>query len=249
MSESSKAPSLKLDVPLFLALDVDDEKAAMRLAENTKNYVGGFKIGPRLVMASGSHFVRELSRIKPVFVDLKFYDIPNTMEAAVQSVFEAGATFVTVHSLAGKEALTRLARLEKDLNKKRPFKILAVTILTSFRREDLPPGFHTTEISEQVANLSRLAFSCGITGFVSSAEEVEIIKQLHPDIFAVTPGIRMKGQNPGDQQRVDGPLEALNKGADALVVGRPIVAARDPIEAAKLFYEQIEAHRQITGGA
>src|SRR5690606_29822916 len=135
-----------------------------------------------------------------VFVDCKFYDIPNTMEAAVRAVFDEGATLTTVHAMAGKEALSRLAELEAELNSHRPFKILAVTILTSYTQESLPPNFSKDPISHQVQWLADLALESGITGLVCSAHEVQALRARYKEAYIVTPGIRFPNESLNDQK-------------------------------------------------
>lgn len=223
--------------PIFVALDVDDDQQALDIAKQVEPFVGGFKIGPRLCMKYGSKLVGQLAELGHVFVDNKYFDIPNTMEHAVRSTFEAGATFATVHAQAGSEALRRLAQVEKELNQVRPFRLLVVTILTSFDQTGLPGNSSQQPIAEQVDLLSQLAIDSGLSGIVCSPHEVGAIKAKFPSAFAVTPGIRLPDGEAGDQKRTLGPREALQAGATALVVGRPIVAAENPAAAAEIFFE------------
>lgn len=224
-----------LQNPIFLALDVDDLAQVRHLAKSTAPYVGGFKVGPRLCLRYGPALIGELAQLRPVFVDNKYFDIPNTMASAVQATFEAGASFTTVHAQAGEEALTRLAALEGELNKTRPFKILAVTILTSFAQSGLPVVSQKMPIPQQVEALGDLTVQSGLSGLVCSAEEVAALRQRLPNTFLVVPGIRLPGQERGDQNRVADPAHALRVGASALVVGRPIVEAADPARMAEQF--------------
>jgi orotidine-5'-phosphate decarboxylase len=127
--------------PLIVALDVDTAEEALGLARLLKQKVGGVKVGPRLMVRFGAQLSLELAKICPVFIDNKYLDIPTTMDAAVRASFDAGATLVTVHAWAGSEALRLLAQTEAELNAKRPFKILAVTILTSFTSSSGPSGY------------------------------------------------------------------------------------------------------------
>jgi orotidine-5'-phosphate decarboxylase len=221
--------------PLFVALDVDSEKEAHRIVELTAPYVGGFKVGPRLVLRYGPHFVTELAARAPVFLDNKYFDIPNTMESAIKASFEIGASFATIHAQAGPEAMSRLAKLEKELNQIREFKILAVTVLTSFTAATLPKVLKEMPIQEQVLSLAKQVIESGLTGLVCSPEEVALMRKTFPDSYLVIPGIRMKGSDLGDQKRIADPLSALTNGASALVVGRPIVEAENPAQAAKQY--------------
>lgn len=223
--------------PIFLALDVDDIREVRRISDAVAPHIGGIKVGPRLCMRYGPSLVGELAKTLPVFVDNKYFDIPNTMATAVTATFEAGASFVTVHAQAGSEALMRLAELEEKFNRERPFKILAVTILTSFTQKSLTSVSRDIPIKEQVNQLADLTLSSGLTGLVCSAEEVQSLRLSHPDSYLVVPGIRLPDGDNGDQQRVADPSSALRAGASALVIGRPIVDAKDPVAAASKFAE------------
>lgn len=220
-----------LQNPIILALDVDTSEDCFRIAKSLHKKVGAFKVGPRLSMRYGPQLVSDLAKLAPVFVDNKYLDIPSTMEHAVRATFESGATLATVHTWAGLEALKRLASVEKELSQKRPFKILAVTILTSFTSETLPPGFDSHSVTHHVIDLAKLALGCGLTGIVCSPHEVATVRNLSQDAFLVTPGVRLDTDAVGDQRRVQTPIEAMRAGSSALVIGRPIIEANDPVEA------------------
>jgi orotidine-5'-phosphate decarboxylase len=221
---------------LIVALDVDSLEQCVQLAELLRGKIGAFKIGPRLLMRYGASIVEILANDfqVPVFVDNKYLDIPNTMESAIRATFAAGATFATVHAWAGSEALKRLARLEADLQKIRPFKILVVTVLTSFSPETLPPGLIEQPILSHVDKLTELIFDCGLTGVVCSPHEVSSVRAIaeakgkSSDALLITPGVRLPGDARGDQKRVETPYEAIRLGASAIVVGRPIIEASAP---------------------
>lgn len=226
--------------PIFVALDVDNADQAIALIKQTRAFVGGYKVGPRLALRYGEPFLKEVARHGSMFVDNKYFDIPNTMESAVRSSFEVGAAFCTVHAQAGKEALSQLAELENELCKIRPFRILAVTILTSFKQETLPPMVSKIPIADQTVQLAKLVIENGLSGLVCSPDEVESLRKLFPDAYLVTPGVRMSGEDRGDQKRVSDPVTALKRGASALVVGRPICESLEPAKAAMLYYEEIQ---------
>ncbi|MCB0411497.1 MAG: orotidine-5'-phosphate decarboxylase [Bdellovibrionales bacterium] len=230
--------------PWFLALDVDDPKQALSLAEDLKDHVGGIKIGPRLALRYGQDFLKQIAEISPLFVDCKFHDIPSTMLAAVQSAFDGGASYVTVHASAGSEALRELAVLEGDLNKLRPFKILAVTVLTSFSEETLPSNWKKQSVENHVLNLASDVFSSGLSGLVCSPHELTKLRPLYRQAFLLTPGIRPAGTQEGDQKRVMDVRGAFEAGSSALVIGRPILQASDPIKAAKIVNREIEDSRK-----
>lgn len=225
--------SLPMRNPIILALDVDSRDKALQIADEVGDIVGGIKLGPRLCLRYGADFVKEIATRAPVFLDNKHFDIPSTMEAAVRASFDAGASLVTVHALSGHEALAKLAILEAELNRVRPFKILAVTILTSWDQQSLPANLKDQSVAQHVVDLSELVQCAGLTGIVCSPHELDLLQ--NKNLYLVTPGIRFSMQPSGDQKRIMGPIEALRKGASALVVGRPILEAKNIKEAATEF--------------
>lgn len=229
-----------LSNPIFVALDVDSGDAAIALIKQTRAFVGGYKVGPRLALRYGEPFLKEVARHGAMFIDNKYFDIPNTMESAVRASFEVGATFCTIHAQAGKEAMTRLAKLEQELSRIRPFRILAVTVLTSFKQEGLPPMVAKIPIADQTVQLAKLVLESGLTGLVCSPDEVEALRKQFPGAYLVTPGVRLSGEDRGDQNRVSDPNTALKRGASALVVGRPICESLEPAKIAKMYYEEIQ---------
>ncbi len=232
---------MNLKSPLFVALDLDNDVEALKLADQLSDYVGGFKVGPRLALRYGSRFIEEIAQRGHVFLDMKYFDIPNTMVSAVRASFDAGASFVTIHAFSGKEALQELSLLEKELNQIRAFRILSVTLLTSFKQETLPGALSQMDLAKQVHDLAHLSFFSGVRGLVCSPHEVSDLRKKFPQSFLVTPGIRRSQDQLGDQKRVMAPKEALMAGASALVVGRPILEAKDPVATAKEFYEEIKS--------
>lgn len=215
--------------PLIFALDVDTESEALKLVDEVHDLVGGFKIGPRLNLRYGNEIVKKIAQQAPVFVDNKHFDIPSTMEFAVRASFEAGASLVTVHGLSGREALQRMAELESELNAQRPFRILGVTILTSWTRESFCENFKNQTIPEHVLSLLKTLNEAGLKSLVCSPLELEMIqeyeKQSGSSFFKVTPGIRSDLDLNQDQKRVMNAQDALELGSDLLVVGRPILQA------------------------
>ena len=235
-------------LPLYVALDMDDKKQAFSLAQKIAPYVTGFKIGPRFLIRYGPSLINQLKIYGKVFLDLKFFDIPSTMLSAVKSAFDQGADMVTIHAGAGESALKHLADLEIRLNTKRPFRILAVTVLTSFERKTLPPLVRVYTVSAHVKSLSDMVIKSGLKGLVCSGHEVKHLRQKYPSAYLLTPGVRMglciesktnsHVRGPGsllstpshhDQKRVISPRQALQAGANALVMGRPIYQSKDPL--------------------
>lgn len=225
-----------LKIPYFLALDVDDRETALNLAKKVAPFVGGFKIGPRLTYKYGESLSQELSKLAPLFVDNKFHDIPSTMIAGIKAAFSSGASFVTIHASCGAQGLKDIAALEKELNAKRYFKILAVSVLTSLNDNILPLNWKTQSIEKHVDDLATQVVECGLSGLVCSPHEIGHLRKKFNDVFLLTPGIRMpedtKVKN-DDQSRVMGPKEALAAGSSALVIGRAILEAADPAGAAQ----------------
>lgn len=229
--------------PLIVAVDVDSAEACLSLVKQLGSAVGAFKLGPRLVVRYGADLIQTVAKSAPVFVDNKYLDIPSTMEGAIRASFEAGATLATVHAWAGGEALRRLAQVERELNARRPFKILTVTVLTSFSQDTLPPALKERAISSQVEELAKLAFTSGLSGIVCSPHEIEIVRKQSSSSFIVTPGVRLPTDAVGDQKRIETPETAVRKGASAIVVGRPIYEAKDPMVAAESVLESVRRGR------
>lgn len=214
--------------PIILALDVDDQKTAFDHLKTLGHLVGAVKLGPRLVYRYGSEFVKECAKTCPVFVDNKYFDIPSTMVAAVQASFDSGATLVTAHALSGSEALKQLSDLEKKLNQIRPFKILAVTVLTSWDEKSFPPSFKVLPVQDHVVGLANLVVDSGLSGIVCSGHELNLLKD--KNLYKVVPGIRFtsSADSNHDQKRVMSPKEALSAGAQALVIGRVLLQSKNP---------------------
>ncbi len=225
--------------PWFLALDVDSDTQALRLVDLTVESVGGYKIGPRLCLRYGPDFVRRISQRAPVFLDFKFYDIPSTLLAAVQAGFDLGASFVTVHAANGLKALTELAELEAKLQQQREFRVLAVTVLTSFTQDQLPTHWRDQSVVEHMGQMLTMVKSSGLRGVVCSPLEVAMLRQEFSEGYFVTPGVRSPGEVLGDQQRVMTPSQAMVQGASALVVGRPVIQAKDPALAAQSIFAEL----------
>lgn len=223
--------------PLIVALDVDSAEEVKKISTELAGIAGGFKIGPRLVLRYGASLVQEVAQKAPVFLDNKHFDIPSTMEAAVRASFDAGASLVTVHAMSGAEALSRMAEVEKELSQKRPFKVLAVTVLTSWGEKSFAPVFKSQAIGDHVQQLVDLVQAQGLSGVVCSPHELDLLQ--NRDLYLVTPGIRFSMAANDDQNRVMTPQEALARGAKALVVGRPILQAADKVQAAQQFLANI----------
>ena len=233
---------------LLVALDVDTADEALHLADSLRGAVGGVKIGSRLFTSHGPSIVETLvARGDRVFLDLKFHDIPNTVAGAIRAAVRLGAWMVNVHA-AGGRAMMRAAReaaQDEAVRTGRSAPILiAVTMLTSLGDDELPAIGMAGPIADQVARLAALAQESGLDGVVASPQEVQLIRRRCGARFAiVTPGIRGRDDQRGDQTRTMSAAEALVSGSTYLVVGRPIIAAADPRGAAERMAAECRAIR------
>lgn len=219
--------------PIFVALDTTDLDYARQLAERVRGSVGGLKLGLEFFNAHGPDGVRPFLDIGlPVFLDLKYHDIPNTVAGACRAAAGLGVSILNVHAQGG--AVMMRAALEAVKGVSPSTRVIAVTMLTSLGDEDLPSVGLTPPVGDQVLRLAALAQQCGLDGVVCSAHEiVRLRRELGPDFLLVVPGIRPAGAALGDQRRVMGPAEARDAGASVLVIGRPITGAADPAQAAR----------------
>lgn len=213
---------------VFLALDVQDKKQALDLAQMWSPYIAGLKVGPRLGFQLSKDEWTGLSKQAELFIDYKFFDIPSTVLSSVQRAFESGASFCTVHAMNGGSCLKALAKLERGLNQARPFRILCVTLLTSFDQEtNSLPLVSEKDPGKIVSKLADVVLESGLKGIVSSAHEIESLKKKDMTAFLVTPGIRFEDDSCDDQKRVLSPVEAWQRGADYLVMGRSLIKASE----------------------
>ena len=217
---------IKLEDRLIFALDVPEISDAMEIVRELDDSVNFYKIGMEMLMTGKYFELLEwlIKKEKKVFVDLKFFDVPETVGRTIARLSEFGATFATIH---GNQAL-----MEKAVENKNNLKILAVTALTSLDRGDLDDLGFACDVQDLVISRARRAFEAGCDGIVSSGLEVPFIRE-HIDnkLIAVTPGIRPVA-NDDDQKRVVDVATAFQNGSDYIVVGRPIKNADNRYEAA-----------------
>lgn len=219
--------------PVLVALDYVHLEPALAMAGATRDHVGGFKVGLRLMMSEGPRVIDEIAALGlPVFADAKLHDIPDQVRDAASRLAAHGARWVTVHATGGEAMMTAAVEGLEAGSEGRDSGVLAVTVLTSLDEEDLAAVGLAGPVEVRARELAKLAASSGAEGFVSSPMEVGAIKSAAPDLIAVTPGIRTREASRDDQKRVATPEEALAAGADLLVVGRSITAAADPTAAA-----------------
>jgi orotidine-5'-phosphate decarboxylase len=226
--------------PLIVALDVESAAQARELVDRLGDTVPTYKVGLELYAAAGMEFVKELIGCgKDVFLDLKLFDIGETVKRAVARLAASGVRFTTVH---GSGAVMRAAIEGRGASK---LELLAVTVLTSFDRDDLADLGYPCEVSDLVALRVRKAVEAGIGGIVCSPLEVATVRAIAgPKAVLVTPGVRSAGAGKGDQKRVATPAEAVANGANYLVIGRQITRATDPAAEARKILAEIAAMSQ-----
>jgi orotidine-5'-phosphate decarboxylase len=229
---------------IFVALDTTDLDRALALGRGLKGFIGGVKVGKEFFTALGPAGVGALGELGlPVFLDLKFHDIPATVAGAVRAALALKPFIINVHA-SGGAAMMRAAVEAADgpapaFNK--PL-VVAVTVLTSLADEDLAATGVAGDAAAQVLRLAQLAKRSGLDGVVCSAREAEALRAaLGDDFKLVVPGIRPQWAAADDQKRIVTPAEAVAKGADYLVIGRPITAADDPADAARRIAAELDA--------
>lgn len=219
--------------PILVALDVPTAEEAVRLANAVRPHVAGFKVGLELLLGPGPAVVGALAADgSDVFADAKLHDIPTTVERAAAQLGRIGARWVTVHAAGGAEQLRAAAEGLSTGAGGRRAGVLAVTVLTSSDADTLVEVGVTGTPGRQTARLAKLAAGSGAEGVICSVKELGVVAEVAPDLLRVTPGIRPVGAGADDQRRVATPAEAIRRGADYLVIGRPITRAKDPAAAA-----------------
>jgi len=224
---------------LIVALDVDNTTQALSLVKELSGVAGMFKVGSRLFTVAGPQIVKDIvgSGAK-VFLDLKFHDIPYQVTSAARHAAQLGVSLVTLHASGGSEMMRRAVEAVAEVTERertpRPA-VLAVSVLTSMDAHTLAQIGVNSSPEESVLRLVKLAEQAGVDGAVASPQEAATIRATvaNRNFLIVTPGIRPAGNDPGDQRRVATPAAALAAGADYIVVGRPIIAAADPVAAAR----------------
>ena len=231
---------------LIVALDTDDGEEIDWITDHLWNKVSWVKIGLQAYTTVGPDIFSWMHQRKfQCFLDLKFHDIPNTVARDVGTMTEHGADMINMHASGGIEMMQAARKsantAAKNANKETPI-LLGVTILTSMDEESLQSNFGSErKITEQVVHLAEQAKTAGLDGVVASPLEIEAIRKTCGDKFLiVTPGIRPKWSAVDDQRRFTTPSEAINMGADYIVVGRPIIEDDDPLEAAERILDEMK---------
>jgi orotidine-5'-phosphate decarboxylase len=237
---------LSLEERLFVALDYPDAASALTLAKRLAPLGISYKVGMQLFYAEGMAVVNQLQQLgKPVFVDLKLHDIPNTVAGSVEALVGQGVDFFNVHTQGGPDmmqAAVLSAQKAADRLGKPPVRLIGVTLLTSLSSHALESFLFVSgvSVSEYVQHLALQAKKAGLDGVVCSAQEASIIREAcGPDFLLITPGIRPAGSDSHDQVRAITPSQALKNGSDYLVIGRPITGVEDPLGTAERILDEM----------
>lgn len=219
--------------PVFVALDTPDLGHAVALASTLRPHVGGLKVGLEFISAHGPDGIRKIVALGlPVFADVKFHDIPNTVAGACRALAHVGAAMMNIHASGGEAMMRAGAEAARAVDPRTL--VIGVTVLTSLDDGVLESVGQKGPAAAQVVRLATLARTSGLDGVVCAAHEIaDIRKACGKDFLIVTPGIRPKGAAINDQRRFMTPSEAFGAGADILVIGRPITDVPDPVEAAR----------------
>lgn len=223
--------------PVIIALDFDSAREADRLVASLGDSAGFYKVGMELYAAAGMDYVQRLrDRGKRVFLDMKYYDIGETVKRAVAVAARSGAAFLTIHGVG------QVMRAAIEGRGDSPTKLLAVTVLTSFDQQDVRELGYDCTLADLVGQRVRLAMKTGVDGIVGSPLEASAIReQAGPAAILVTPGVRSRGASAGDQKRVATPAEAVRDGADYVVIGRQVTRAPDPSAALAAVHDELHA--------
>ena len=218
--------------PIILALDVNSLTKAQSIVSDLKNYIGGIKIGMEFFNSFGPEGVRDISKFDiPIFLDLKLHDIPITVYKTIKTLMKLDIAIINVHASGGRDMLEAAVKA-RDESDNKSTKLIAVTVLTSLDDSDIKEIGYRENSEGLVLRLASLAKDSGLDGVVCSAKEISLIKEkLGKDFILVVPGIRLKDDNKNDQKRLTSPKNAIDSGADLLVIGRPITDSKDPLKA------------------
>ena len=227
--------------PIFCAIDRPDLDGALALGRSLAGVVGGLKIGLEFVTANGPDGVRRIVDLGlPVFLDVKFHDIPNTVAGAVRQAAGLGVAMLTLH-ISGGPAMLRAA-IDAAREAEPCPQLLGVTVLTSIDDADLAALGLSDKVADHVLRLGEIAWNAGLEGLVCGPQEITLLRErFETNVKIVVPGIRPAGSPRSDQKRTLAPAEAIARGADVLVIGRPITAAADPRAAAVAVAAEIDA--------
>jgi orotidine-5'-phosphate decarboxylase len=234
-------PTLMKHDPVILALDFESAGEADKLVASLGDSASFYKVGMELYAAAGMDYVRGLvDRGKRVFLDMKYYDIGETVRRAVSVAARSGATFLTIHGVG------QVMRAAIDGRGDSSMKLLAVTVLTSFDQQDVRELGYDCTLADLVGQRVRLAMRVGMDGVVGSPLEACAIRaEAGPAAILVTPGVRSRGAAAGDQKRVATPAEAVRNGADYVVIGRQVTRSADPAASLAAIHAELDPELQV----
>ena len=226
--------------PIFCAIDESDVDKAVVLVDQISPHIGGIKLGLEFFTSCGLLGLEKIKKLEiPIFIDLKLYDIPNTVKHALKNILQFEPEYTTLHLSGGSEMLMQCVNEKKELNSRT--KLIGVTMLTSFSDKLISEIGIKKSVKDSVKQLTQLAVNCGMDGIVCSPLEISEVKSDHGTrLKIISPGIRGKKNMLNDQKRTLTAKEAIDAGADVLVVGRPITNAKDPARAAENIYLEIK---------
>jgi len=208
--------------PIFVAVDTVSVERAKSIIDATANYVIGYKFGLEFFSSNrGRHIIKKFINGKTrIFLDLKLKDIPNTVYKTILGLNDLKIDYLTVHASGGYEMLKAAKKAQEKTNKR--LKLIAVTVLTSLTNNDLKTMGNNTTIQNHVQKLAVLSKKAKIHGVVCSAHEIKIVRKINKEFEILVPGIRIDKKKTGDQKRIMSPVQAINAGANYLVIGRDI---------------------------
>jgi orotidine-5'-phosphate decarboxylase len=226
--------------PIYCAIDTSSIDNALKLIDEISPHIGGVKLGLEFFTSCGVEGVEKVAKCKlPLFLDLKLYDIPNTVRKSLKNILSLEPTYTTLHVSGGSDMIRECVNLKKQLNSFT--KLIGVTMLTSFEDNSMNEVGISGSVSENVKKLSHLALDTGMDGIVCSPMEIKDVKDMFGSkLEVVVPGIRNQTDNNDDQKRTLSAKKAIEFGADVIVVGRPITSADSPRDAAKIFHQSIK---------
>ncbi len=229
---------------VIVALDVETADEARRIVAELDHRAAAFKVGLQLFTSSGPELVREIARDHRIFLDLKFHDIPNTVAKAAVEAARLGVWMLNIHAAGGREMMARTidaVHTMCDVEKLARPLVLGVTVLTSSDANTLRETGIESDVGDQVLHLARLAQGAGLDGVVASPLEISMLRrEAGSEFVIVTPGVRPEFATNDDQKRVMTPRRAVSEGADYLVIGRPILEAKDRASALESICDEIE---------
>lgn len=216
---------------LFCALDTKNLASAIGLTDTIKSHIDGIKIGLEAYYAIGKEGYKELAEIGiPIFLDLKLHDIPNTVHSAIKSLLPLNPAILNIHASGGEKMMKSAVEAISDSTDHKPL-LIGVTVLTSLDNEDLIKLGVRSNTNEHVLRLAELAKNSGLDGVVCSPFEASNIKEIcGEDFITIVPGIRPEGSVANDQKRFMTPGQAINNGADIIIIGRPITTSENPLK-------------------